>query len=237
MILNQALPYNTLSGNLRFYIKPGMNRSDITTDAQLKIIKNVMIQLSLRFPIIGTEAVRINISPEQILIIDRINKMYFAESMDNLKQRFPFDFDFYSLQALFTNQLFIAGKQDLMADDYTAFNYGEDEFSATLSRNDSHGITYSFTSDYTRRILKTEIYNANKTVNLNWEYANFGKTSNNRLFPMKMNATLTVPNDLISMNFNFLNADIDTSFELKADIPAKYKPIELDQIVKFIQSF
>jgi hypothetical protein len=237
LILNQALPYKTFSGNLRFGIKPGLNHGNMTTDAQLKIIKNEMIQLSLRIPILGTEAARINISPEQMIIIDRINKMYFAESMENLKKHFPFDFDFYSVQSLFTNQLFVAGKQQLTPDDYISFDYREDEFSATLNQKDSRGIIYDFTSDYSHRILKTEIYKSNKDVDMNWDYSDFGRTSGNRLFPMKMNMTLTIPDDLISMNLNFSNVDIDASFELKADIPQKYKQIDLNQAIKLIQSF
>lgn len=236
-ILGQALPYKTFSGNLRFSIQPGMNRGNITTDAQLRIIKDEMIQLSLRIPILGTEAVRINISPEQIIIIDRMNKMYFAESMENLKKRFPFDFDFYNLQSLFTNRLFVIGRQGLMPDDYTTFDYGENEFSATLSQKDNSGIIYDFTTDYSHQILKTEIYNSAKTVDMNWDYLNFGRASNNRLFPMKMNVALVIPNDMISMNLNFLSVDIDSSFELKADIPSKYKQIGLDQAIQLIQSF
>jgi len=238
MILGQALPFNTFSGNLRFGIQPGKNRGNMATGAQLKIIKDQMIQLSLRDPILGVvEAARVNISPEQILIIDRINRMYFAESMENLKKRFPFDFNFYSLQALFTNQLFIAGAQALTPDDYTAFDYREDKFSATLSHRDSRGIIYNFISDYTHRIQKTEVYNSSKTTNLSWDYSDFGQTSNNRLFPMKMNVTLNVPTDLFSMSLDFSSVDIDTPFELTADIPAKYKQINLDQIIKVIQSF
>ncbi|GHV33692.1 hypothetical protein FACS1894177_09930 [Bacteroidia bacterium] len=172
-----------------------------------------------------------------MIIVDRINKMYFAESMENLKKRFPFDFDFYSLQSLFTNQLFIAGKQELTPDDYTSFNYREDEFSATLNQKDSRGIVYDFTSDYSHRILKTEVYKSNKEVDMNWNYSDFGRTSNNRLFPMKMSMTLIIPDDLISMNLNFSSVDIDALFELKTDIPQKYKPIDLDQAVKLIQSF
>lgn len=237
LILSQALPYKTLSANLRFGIKPGTNRGNMTTDAQLRIIKNEMIQLSLRIPILGTEAARISISPEQVLIVDRINKVYFAESTETLKRHFLFDFDFYSLQSLFTNQLFIAGKQKLTPDDYTSFAYWEDEFSAVLNQKDSRGIAYDFTSDYSYRILKTEVYQSNKDMDMNWNYSDFGRTSSNRLFPMKMNMTLVIPNDLISMNLDFSSVNIDTSFELKADIPQKYKQIDLNQAIKIIQSF
>ena len=237
MIINQAPLYHTFSGNLRFSIQPGVNHGNMTTDAQLKIIKDEMIQLSLRIPVLGTEAVRINISPEQVIIIDRIHKMYFAESTETLKKHFPFDFDFYSLQSLFTNRLFIPGKQELTPDDYVSFDYWEDEFLATLSRQDSHGIIYDFRSDYSHRIQKTEVYTGNRDVNMNWDYSDFRRASNNRLFPMKMNMTLTIPNNLISMNLDFSSVDIDTSFELKADIPSKYKPIDLNQVIRLIQSF
>jgi hypothetical protein len=237
MIQGQSLSYKTFSAYLRFSIKPGMNHGNMTTDAQLRIIKNEMIQLSLRIPVLGTEAARINISPEQVIIIDRINKMYFAESMENLKECFPFDFDFYSLQSLFTNRLFIAGKQELTLDDYTSFNYLEDEFSAILNQKDSRGIIYNFTSDYSHQILKTEICKSNKDVDMNWDYSDFGRTSNNRLFPMKMKMILAIHNDLISMNLNFSSVDIDTSFKLKVDIPQKYKQIDLNQAIKLIQSF
>jgi hypothetical protein len=236
-IVNQSFPYRTLSSNLRFGVKPGMNRGNTTTDAQLKIIKDRMIQLSLRIPILGTEAARINISPDQILIIDRLNKMYFAESMENLKKHFPFDFDYYSIQSLFTNRLFIAGKQEVTPNDYSSFDYWEDEFSAVLTQQDSREIVYGFTSDYSHRILKTEVYKNNKSVNMNWNYADFGLTSDNRLFPMKMSMTLIIPNDLISMNLNFFNVDIDTAFELKMDIPSKYKQIDINRVIQLIQSF
>jgi hypothetical protein len=237
LIVSQSIPYKTFSSNLRFGIKLGVDRESITTDAQLRIVKDKMIQLSLRIPILGTEAARINISPDQILIIDRMNKIYFAESMKNLKKHFPFDFDYYSMQSLFTNQLFIAGKQEVTPDDYADFDHWEDEFSAVLSRQDSRGIVYDFTGDYSHHILKTAVYKNNKAVNMNWDYADFGRTSNNRLFPMKMSMALTVPNNLISMNLNFSSVDIDAAFELKTDIPSKYKQIDINQVIKLIRSF
>jgi hypothetical protein len=230
MIQSHALPYNTFSGNLRFGVKQG-NRESISTNAQLKIVKDEMIQLSLRVPVLGIEAAKINISPHQTLVIDRINKAYFTETMGTGV------FDFYSLQSLFTNHLFIAGKQEITPDDYASFNYREDEFSATLNRIDNCGIAYNFTSDNSHRILNTEIYTYNKEVDMNWNYADFGQTSINHTFPMKMNMLLATPNDSISMHLNFSNIDIDAPLKLNADIPEKYKQIEWEQAVRLIKSF
>jgi len=232
----QAIPFNTLSSSLRFSLKPGMKKNTISANAQLRIIKDKIIQLSLRIPILGTEVARLTITPEQIIIIDRNNKRYVSESMQRFKEATSFDFDFYSLQALFTNQLFIAGKSSISPEDYHTFKWNEDEFFFKLNNTDSQGIHYDFISDFTNRIIQTEMYNDKKEVNLNWLYNDFGLASNNRLFPMKMAMELTLPHDLINLNLTFNNVDIDADFEIDASIPNRYQQIEIEQIIKLIQS-
>jgi len=233
----QSIPFNTLSSSLRFSIKQGMNKSTISANAQLRIIKDQIIQLSLRIPFLGTEIARISIMPEQIIIIDRLNKRYVSESMQTIKKNASFDFDFYSLQALFTNQLFIAGKSSISRKDYNTFNWSEDNFHVKLNNTDNQGIHYDFVSDFTNRIIQTEMYKNKKNANLNWSYKDFRAASNNRLFPMKMTMELTVPNNLITLNLTFNAVDIDTHFELDTTIPDSYQPVEIKQIIKLIQSF
>ena len=233
----QAIPFNTLSSSLRFSIQPGRKKGTTSANAQLRIIKDQIIQLSLRIPILGTEVARISITPEQIIIIDRSHKRYVSESMQKLRQMTNFDFDFYNLQALFTNQLFIAGQSSISQGDYNAFHWSEDGFLVRLNNTDNQGIHYDFFSDYSNRIVQTEMYKEKEKVNLNWLYKDFGLTSNNRLFPMRMTMELTVPNDLITLNLTFNIVNIDTAFELDTSIPDRYQPITIEQIIKLIQSF
>jgi len=231
----QSVPFNTLSSSLRFSLKQGAKKSAISVNAQLRIIKDKVIQLSLRMPILGTELARVSITPEQIIIIDRTNRRYVSDSIQKLQEMTSFDF--YSLQALFTNQLFIAGKQTISPEDYKVFNWNEDKYTVMLNNTDNQGINYNFVSDFTNRIIQTEIYKDKKELNVNWLYKDFGLTSNNRLFPMKMTMELTVPNDLITMNLTFNNVDIDNVFELDTAIPNRYQPVEIEQVIKLIQSF
>ena len=234
----QTTPYNTLSSSLRFSIKPGLKKSSRSANAQLRIIKDQIIQLSLRIPILGTEVARITVTPEQIIIIDRNNRRYVSESIQTVKANTTsFDFDFYNLQALFTNQLFIAGKSSISQEDYKTFDWSEDEFFVKLKNTDNQGINYSFTSDFTNRIIHTEMYKDKEEVNMSWMYKDFGLASNNRLFPMKMEMELTVPEDLITLNLTFNNVDIDTDFKLDTTIPNNFQPIGIEQIIKLIQSF
>jgi len=233
----QAIPFNTLSSPLRFSIKMGAKKNTTTANAQLRIIKDKIIQLSLRIPFLGTEVARISITPDQIIVIDRTNRRYVSESIEMLQQRTSFDFDFYNLQALFTNQLFIAGKSSIAPDDYNSFDWNEDKFFVRLNNVDNQGIHYNFVSDFSNRIVQTEMYKDKKNVDMNWLYKDFGLASNNRSFPMKMTMELTVPNDLITLNLSFNSVDIDTDFKLDTAIPGNYQRIEFEQIVKSIQSF
>jgi hypothetical protein len=233
-IINQSIDYNTFSSSLKFNIEPGMKQKNISADGQIRIVKDKTIQLSLRIPILNTEAARISITPEQIVVIDRMNKRFLSEPIEKMKMLTSFDFDFYSLQALFTNRLFIAGKNSIQPDDYDAFNMLEEEFYARLNHQDAQKIGYDFESDYTDRIFKTKIYKGD--TNMTWNYLDFGLTDNRRLFPMKMNMELIVPNDLIFMDLSFSKVVIDKELELDITIPKKYKQISIDQLLKTIQS-
>jgi hypothetical protein len=235
-IQQQSIPFNTLSSSLRFSFRSEKKKTTTSANAQLRIIKDKIIQLSVRVPVLGTEVARISITPEQVIVIDRFNRRYVSQSIHAFRKITSFDFDFYNLQALFTNQLFIAGKSAILPEDYSAFNWSENQYLSKLNSVDSQGINYDFTSDFTHRIIQTEMYKDKKDVNLDWSYKDFGLTSNNRLFPMKMTMDLTVPDDQVTLNLIFNNVDIDTGFELDTSIPNRYQPVEMEQIIKLIRS-
>jgi hypothetical protein len=231
----QSVPYKTFSSSLHFSFKTGKKGKGISADAQLKIVKDKALQLSARF--MGFEVARVNITPSQVTIIDRIHKQYFSESMELLQSYAPFDFDYYSLQSLFTNQLFIAGKQAIAPEDYASFRLTEDDFSVIINNTDSRGINYDFTSDYTHRILKTEMYKNRQDAEMKWSYRDFGLTSDKKLFPMKMDMALTIPRELITLNLSFSSVNIDNEFELETNIPSKYERVHINQLDDLIQSF
>ena len=235
-LTQHAVLFDTFSGPLKMSFKTGEKGKTTSVEAQMKIKKDEAIEISLRAPIIGMEVGKMSVTPERIIIIDRINKQYFTETMSRLQDVAPFDFDFYSLQALFTNQLFIAGKPVITEEDFNSFSLKEDEFLVFLNNKDSQGINYDFVSDYTNRIQRTEMYKNKNNVNMVWEYENFGLASNNRLFPLLMNMNLSLPNDTVEMRFSFNKIDINTPFTPATSIPEKYRQVTLEQIMKLIQS-
>jgi hypothetical protein len=235
-IIQSGLQYENLSSNLRFSIKMGEKAKEITVEGQLRIIKNEAIQLSLRMPLIGSEIFRILITPEKIMIIDRYNRQFISESIENIQSQASFDFDFYSLEALLTNRLFIAGKQAITPQDYATFTIEEDEFFVHIFNTDRQNIDYQFTSDYSNRIQKTQMTHKELESHLQLDYTDWGLTSNRRAFPMTMRLTLAVPNDSYKLNFSFREITVDSEFSIDYNTPNRYKQITLQEVIKLIKA-
>jgi hypothetical protein len=234
LFINQALQYETFSSQLNFTFQT--KKQSVSVDGQLKMIKDRAIQLSLKIPLLGTEAFRITLTPDQLIIIDRINKQYLAESMSEIQSKAPFDFDFYSFQALLSNRLFIAGKNQITPDDYPLFRMQEDFYLFHIENTDRHNIEYSFTGDFTHRILKTQMRKEEWNSKIECVYDRFGLTDNKKLFPMSLKMELNLPEEAIQINLNFYTVNINGAFELDYGYPAKYKPVSLQDIIKLIQN-
>jgi hypothetical protein len=237
-MIASELQYNTFSSNLKFNVVTGKQKKEISVDAQLRIIKNEAIQLSLRIPLLGSEAFRIVITPDQALIIDRINRQYLSESMINIKAQAPFDFDYYSFEALLTNRLFIAGKKEITPENYVTFKMRENDFSVDFIHTDKQGIAYDFTSDYSHRIQSTLMNQEKWNSQLQCKYSDWGFASNRNHFPLRINLNLNIPTETYTVNLSFKSVDINTEFKIDSNAPTsdKYRPITLQQVMKLIKN-
>ena len=78
----------------------------------LRMKRDEVIQLSIA-PFLGIEVARAEISPDGVLVMDRMNKRYVQVPFDELKNLAKADLDFHTLQALFMNEIFLPGKKVL----------------------------------------------------------------------------------------------------------------------------
>ena len=235
-IIQSGIQYNDLSSNLKLTVRPGKTGKESSVDAQLRIVKNEAMQLSLRIPILGTEAFRIVITPDNLLVINRLGKQYLFEPMRNIQMQLPFDFDYYNLEALFTNQLFIAGKKEISPVDYAGFQIREDKFRTCISYSDNRKIRYDFESDYTHRIQTTRMKQENGSSSLQCNYTNWGQTSGNRTFPMTLDMQLYTPDEVYSLNCLYKSMNINTGFTIDYNIPDKYRRITLQEAIRLIEN-
>ena len=234
-IIQSGIQYNDLSSNLKLTIRPGKNHKETSVDAQLRIVKNEALQISLRIPILGSEAFRILITPDNVLIIDRLNRQYLYETMQDFHTQMPFDFNYYNMEALFTNQLFIAGKKEITAADYAGFQIREDNFRAHISYLDKQKIFYNFESDYTNRIQATRMEQKNGSAFLQCNYTDWRLASNNRIFPMMLSLQLHTPDEIYNLNCSYKSMVINTAVTIDYNIPNKYRQVTLQEVFRLIE--
>ena len=152
LVQEQAFRYETLTARLNVDLNlPG---NSMSSRVDLKMVKDSAFQLSVQ-PFLGIEVFRAEISVDSVKVIDRMNKRYVADNYANLKGQMPIDFNFYNLQALFTNQLFLPGQQTISPKQYSRFKLKQDGPAAEIQVKDVMGLLYTFMADGGEKILST----------------------------------------------------------------------------------
>lgn len=230
-VLKSQVDFKTISakGNIGYEI----NGSGKKASAVFKIVKDSMIQISVRF--LGAEVARVTITPDSVYAVNRLKKQYVAEDISSLKDLI--DFNYYNLQALMTNHLFLAGKQTVLQSDCKSFDLTTVDNHYILQAKGKKNMMYNFTIDASDRIVSTVISNSNKNkdknVTIQWVYNDFIKDSDSKLvYPTVMNARVDAmkKSGNIEISYSKLNVD-EKGFEINNNISSSYSKKTLKQFM------
>ena len=78
-----------------------------TLNGTVKMVRNELIQISLLAPVLRTEAVRIEVTPNEMLLINRVNKQYVITPAADLQRILGNQIDFQRLQSLLSEAVFM----------------------------------------------------------------------------------------------------------------------------------
>ena len=208
---------------------------NITLTGNLKMKRDDVIRLQLMaFGFV--EAARLEFTKDYVLIMDRINKQYLKApymSVDFLRNS---GLNFYSLQALFWNELFQPNRTDLNPEDMEKFNTNTDGEDVVISLENDR-IDYSWLADRTSGLIKmTNIlykdrFNGNSQ--LNWDYMNFTTLENsNKKFPDDMAVTLTTQKKEVKLRVKLSYINHETEWETRTEVSNKYREVMVDDILR-----
>lgn len=232
-ILSNAYDFQTLSARLNMDLAIGTRA--LSSKASLRMVRNNALQLSIQ-PLFGVEMFRLHVDPDSLILLDRMNKQYVKESIESLKKTHPVGFDFYSLQALFSNALFVSGKREVESSDYRQFNYTQPSGVYQLAAKDeASGIEYSFTVNGDDRITVSHLLLPEKKYSLQWGYTDFmmlGDTA----FPHKMNISATTSTRKIGAELAFSDVVTGQPLQLSMNIPDNYRRASVSDIMKILSS-
>ncbi len=232
-ILSRQPDFNTLTSKMDVTLQTGSK--SVNSKASFKMRKNQAIQISLQ-PLFGVEVARLLVKPDTIIIIDRLNKRYVMESIQNLKKKYPVGFDFYTLQALFANQIFVSGSSENTQSDVSKFRITQDSNAYILSAKDaSSQINYMFKVNAKDRVIETNLSQDGSARNILWQYLNF-VTINNLVYPTSMKVIAKSTSRTMNVDMNFNSVNINNEVEFSGIIPGSYARVSLDEIIKFMGS-
>lgn len=225
--ITRETKYKTIStkkGSIEFKIGDSSQKAP----AVFKIVKDETLQVSVRIPIIGAEAMRMTLTPDSVVIIDRLKKRYAAEGMNAVSQYV--DFNFYNLQALLTNQLFVPGTKNISTNDYPHFSLSSTSDVHLLQTKDKNNMLYSFAIDASHHLASTLIYAEVNDFTIQWSYTDFIQRAS-YTYPSSIAAKINVGKKHFDVEIAYEELEIDTPMTIDKSIPSKYTKISLTDLI------
>ncbi|MDR1645165.1 MAG: DUF4292 domain-containing protein [Tannerellaceae bacterium] len=232
-VRKQAFHYRTLSARTRVELNlPG---KELSSRVDIRMIKDSVFQLSVQ-PFAGIEVLRVEFGIDSVKVIDRMNRRYVLESYADLKEAVPVGFNFYNLQALFTNQIFIPGEREITPMQYGRFTLEQDRAATRARISDAMKLLYAFTADGEEKLLSTNVADPSDHYLLQWQYSDF-RLMEEQTFPMHMEAKLLRDGTPAGeMNLTFSRIQRDVPVVASFPIPERYKRITWAEIIKGLGS-
>lgn len=111
VVPEKAAAPSYLTSKLQLTI-PGKGGS-MSVGGTMKMKGNERVQISLLMPILRTEVARIEITPDEVLLVDRMNKRYVRATKEELKDVLPKNAQFSRLEKILTDASLPGGKTEL----------------------------------------------------------------------------------------------------------------------------
>ena len=238
---NQVYAKNIV-GNMTFNLQAA--GKDITVPGKLSMRKDEVIRIQLFIPILGSEVGRLEFTPNYVLIVDRMHKEYIKADytqVDFLKKQ---GINFYSLQALFWNQLLVPGVKKVSDSDLKKFSANLDETAENVPVSIRYGnMNYQWKANRNSgRIAEANVTykdKGNGDSRLNLKYSDF-KSVGVKMFPatqeMSFMTTATQKKQEMKLILNLNEVKTDSNWSTQTEISKKYKQVSPEEALRKIMS-
>lgn len=223
---SQALTDECLTAKMNFHFKSGSQ--DLSVGGHLKMKKNDVIQLSL--VALGImEAARIEFTPQEVLVIDRLNKRYIRAPYKDFSFLKDAGIDYSILESLFRNALF-------SPEGNSGFVLGEAaEGTASVECRNRHLKFRFLTSLATSLIQQTKITSAGSGAGeFSWNYSDF-TAFNGKSFPLQHQIRLSGLGRDAEIDIQLKNIGNDSKWEAHTAVKSSYKEMQASDILKMLR--
>ena len=240
-VYDNAVYTQNIVSNIDFSIDTGSK--DISVGGSLHMRKDDVIRIQLTaFGLM--EVGRLEFTKDYVMIVDRIHKEYIKADYNKVSFLQRNGLNFYSLQALFWNMLFMPGTKKVTDDMLKQFALNLQSSSAMVPVNLKQGnMSYVWqTESKTGQIKQTEITYADKssgTTKIICKYDDFMPVGT-KMFPHmltlngKTQATQK-PRD-VKVGIKLKGVKMDKDWETRTTLSGKYKAVSVEEVLEKITS-
>lgn len=233
-VANQKVSTQNIVGKMSLNVQ--MGSKNITVPGSLHMRYGEVIRIQAFIPLLGSEVGRIEFTPDYVLVIDRLHKEYIKEDYNKVDFLKNNGLNFYSLQALFWNQLFVPGTKSISDANILDFGVTEAGNSKNITlKKGNLNIVWNADNANGRISTAKATYSSltQGKSSLNWTYSNF-KAVAGKMFPAYQKftfATTAIKNQSnISLTIDMDGVKTDSKWEAKSEISKRYKKIEATDV-------
>lgn len=213
----------------------GMMGRDVSVDGKIYMRKNEVVRIVVS-PLGLMEVGRLEFTPDYVLIVDRFHKQYAQATYDDLDFLKDNGLNFYSLQALFWNELFVPGEKRV---NETLL----DKFDVNLSSADKMVImnagklSFAWSTDASSAaIVAAGVDYAKGTANASsakWNYSKFvalGKKQFPSSQSLSFQSRQVKSGAALSMKIDMKKISTDADWDAKTSVADKYTKVSAEDI-------
>lgn len=217
--------------------KATLGDKEVSLGGNLRMKRNDVIRLQLTaFGLI--EAARIEFTKDYVLVMDRINKQYIKAEYKDVEFLNQSGLNFYSLQALFWNELFLPNQSKVDKESLKYYNVNLNGTSTAIGL-DNGNMHYKWSANNTSGCITdfSGSYSANGTgrIGVDWNYGSFRQLGEKQ-FPTSNKITVTTPKKPVSIDLQLTNPNNDSDWETRTEVSSKYKQVSLADIMRRLSS-
>lgn len=226
----------SISSKIKFTINTG--RKDLSVSGSLKMKKDEVIRIQLT-PFGLMEVGRLEFAKDYVLLMDRINKEYVKASYADVDFLQKNGLDFYALQALFWNQLFVPGEQKITDSSLKKFSVTfNDAVANAIVSLERGSMLYQWSADKSNgRLRSVDVTYSGKSSGKTTVTCNYGsfKPVGRKQFPtditLLMKSNAVKGGSPISVNISLDGIDTDGDWDTFTSVSSKYRQVSVQDVM------
>jgi hypothetical protein len=206
--------FNTFSGKAKTKLDISGNSNDVTLNIRIQMGHKIWVSVTA---IAGIEVARAMITPDSILLINRLQSVYVRKPFSYINKFAGKQVNYKTLESLLIGNAL----PELLTENSEFFSA---EGNTTLTGN-LNNVVYKLILGPDMKATQTSLGNQSAAQTLQVTNSAFIQATN-RIMPSQIDMASVVKDKKIQVNLHYTKADFDQPLEYPFSIPSRYQPAD-----------